>query len=50
MCSSGEFEFTIGEEKRVVRAGDTLLYKTAYYARLHLFEARTLLDTFTPRS
>ena len=36
---SGEFEFTIGEEKHVVTAGDTL-YKTTCDARLRLPQGR----------
>ena len=45
---SGEFEFTIGEEKHIVRAGDTL-YKAPHV--MHgcvCLQPGTLLDTFTP--
>ncbi|TDN58601.1 cupin domain-containing protein [Scandinavium goeteborgense] len=45
---SGEFEFTIGEETQVVRAGDTL-YKAPHV--MHgcvCLKAGVLLDTFTP--
>lgn len=37
---SGEFEFTIGEETRVVSAGDTLYKRFVDYARLRLPAAR----------
>ncbi|HEB4091425.1 cupin domain-containing protein [Enterobacter cloacae] len=45
---SGEFEFTIGEEKHIVRAGDTL-YKAPHV--MHgcvCLQPGALLDTFTP--
>ncbi len=37
---SGEFEFTIGEETRVVSAGDTLYKQPGDHARLRLPAAR----------
>ena len=45
---SGEFEFTIGEEKRVVRAGDTLYKKPHIMHGCICLKPGTLLDTFTP--
>lgn len=45
---SGEFEFTIGEEKHVVTAGDTLYKKPHVMHGCVCLSAGTLLDTFTP--
>lgn len=45
---SGEFEFTIGDEVKIVKAGDTM-YKTPNV--MHgcvCLEAGVLLDNFTP--
>ncbi|MDI6963977.1 cupin domain-containing protein, partial [Escherichia coli] len=45
---SGEFEFTIGEEKQIVTAGDTL-YKAPHVMHGCIcLKPGTLLDTFTP--
>ncbi|MRS14198.1 cupin domain-containing protein [Enterobacteriaceae bacterium RIT691] len=45
---SGEFEFTIGDETRVVRAGDTLYKKPNIIHGCVCLQAGRLLDTFTP--
>jgi quercetin dioxygenase-like cupin family protein len=45
---SGEFEFTIGDETQVVRAGDTLYKKPDIVHGCVCLQAGTLLDTFTP--
>lgn len=45
---SGEFEFTIGEETRIVRAGDTLYKKPNVVHGCVCLKAGRLLDTFTP--
>ena len=46
---SGAFEFTIGDETRVVRAGDTLYKKPNVLHGCRCLEAGVLLDTFTPQ-
>lgn len=45
---SGEFEFTIGDETRIVRAGDTLYKKPNIVHGCVCLQAGRLLDTFTP--
>jgi quercetin dioxygenase-like cupin family protein len=45
---SGEFEFTIGDEKHVVSAGDTLYKKPEIMHGCVCLKPGTLLDTFTP--
>lgn len=45
---SGVFEFTIGDEKRVVREGDTLLKTDGVEHGCVCLEAGQLLDIFTP--
>jgi quercetin dioxygenase-like cupin family protein len=45
---SGEFEFTIGDEKHIVSAGDTLYKKPEIMHGCVCLKAGTLLDTFTP--
>lgn len=45
---SGEFEFTIGEETRVVSAGDTLYKRPGIMHGCVCLQPGTLLDTFTP--
>ena len=45
---SGVFEFTIGEEKRVVRAGDTLLKTDGVVHGCVCLEEGKLLDIFNP--
>ena len=46
---SGEFEFTIGDETRVVRAGDTLYKRPGIVHGCTCRKAGVLLDTFTPQ-
>ena len=46
---SGEFEFTIGGETRVVRAGDTLYKRPGIEHGCVCLRAGGLLDTFTPQ-
>ena len=43
-----EFEFTIGEEMHVVRAGDTLYKQPNIMHGCVCLKPGTLLDTFTP--
>ena len=45
---SGAFEFTIGGEKRVVRAGDTLLKEDGVEHGCVCLEEGVLLDVFSP--
>lgn len=45
---SGAFEFTIGEEKRTVTAGDTLLKEDGVEHGCVCLEAGILLDIFNP--
>lgn len=45
---SGEFEFTIGDGKHVVSAGDTLYKKPNIMHGCVCLKSGTLLDTFTP--
>ncbi|MBD1388298.1 cupin domain-containing protein [Neiella sp. HB171785] len=45
---SGEFEFTVGDEVKVVRAGDTIYKKPNIEHGCVCTQAGTLLDTFTP--
>ncbi|MCD7905791.1 MAG: cupin domain-containing protein [Clostridiales bacterium] len=48
-CLEGEFEFTIGEEKKTIKEGDTLVMPSdiAHGCRV-LTESGILLDIFTP--
>ena len=46
---SGEFEFTIGGETRVVRAGDTLYKRPGIEHGCVCLLAGALRDTFTPQ-
>ena len=46
---SGEFEFTIGEETRVVSAGDTLYKQPDIVHGCVCTKKGILLDTFTPQ-
>lgn len=46
---SGSFEFTIGNEVHVVKAGDTLYKEPNVVHGCVCLEAGTLLDTFTPQ-
>ena len=46
---SGEFEFTIGDETRIVRAGDTLYKRPGVAHGCVCRKPGVLLDTFTPQ-
>lgn len=46
---SGEFEFTIGGETRIVRAGDTMYKKSGVPHGCRCLKQGVLLDTFTPQ-
>ncbi|MDB1125948.1 cupin domain-containing protein [Vibrio algarum] len=45
---SGEFEFTIGEETKIVSAGDTLYKEPNVMHGCRCLKAGVLLDNFTP--
>lgn len=45
---SGAFEFTIGDEKKVVKAGDSMLKKDGIVHGCVCLEKGILLDIFTP--
>ncbi|MGX9522540.1 cupin domain-containing protein [Vibrio mediterranei] len=45
---SGAFEFTIGDEKYIVKAGDTMYKQPDIEHGCVCVEAGTLIDTFTP--
>ena len=45
---SGSFEFTIGDEKKVVKAGDTLLKRDGIEHGCACLEEGILLDIFSP--
>ncbi|MCR4897428.1 MAG: cupin domain-containing protein [Lachnospiraceae bacterium] len=45
---SGRFEFTIGDETKVVQAGDTMLKKDGVIHGCKCLEAGVLLDIFSP--
>jgi len=45
---SGVFEFTVGEETYVVRAGDTLLKKNGVEHGCKALEGGVMIDFFTP--
>ena len=45
---SGEFEFTIGNEKKIVRAGDSMLKKNGIPHGCICKKAGILLDFFSP--
>ena len=45
---SGKFEFTIGDEKNIVQAGDTLLKKDGIIHGCVCLEEGILLDIFSP--
>lgn len=44
----GRFEFTIGDEKRIVKKGDTLLKQNGVVHGCVCLEKGALLDIFTP--
>ncbi|OCG27818.1 cupin [Gilliamella sp. wkB108] len=46
---SGEFEFTIGSETKIVRSGDTLYKKPNIEHGCVCKQAGVLLDVFTPQ-
>ncbi|MEP7181404.1 MAG: cupin domain-containing protein [Betaproteobacteria bacterium] len=46
---SGEFDFTIGDETKRVRAGDTLYKRPGVMHGCVCLEKGVLLDTFTPQ-
>ncbi len=45
---SGEFEFTIGEEKKIVKAGDTMYKEPDVVHGCVCLKPGVLIDTFTP--
>ncbi|AAO07829.1 TPA: cupin domain-containing protein [Vibrio vulnificus] len=45
---SGEFEFTIGDEKKIVKTGDTMYKEPNVEHGCVCLEAGVLIDTFTP--
>ncbi|WP_264876482.1 cupin domain-containing protein [Vibrio agarivorans] len=45
---SGKFEFTIGDERKVVEAGDTMYKEPNIEHGCVCLEAGTLIDNFTP--
>lgn len=45
---SGEFEFTIGDETKIVKAGDTLYKEPNVMHGCRCLAAGVLLDNFTP--
>lgn len=46
---SGEFEFTIGDVTKIVKAGDTLYKEPNIVHGCTCLKAGVLLDTFTPQ-
>lgn len=46
---SGEFEFTIGDVTKIVKAGDTLYKEPNIMHGCTCLKAGVLLDTFTPQ-
>ena len=45
---SGEFEFTIGDETKIVKAGDTMFDAPNVLHGCRCLKSGVLLDTFTP--
>ncbi|HCH1965448.1 TPA: cupin domain-containing protein [Vibrio parahaemolyticus] len=45
---SGEFEFTIGDEKKIVKMGDTMYKEPNIEHGCVCLKAGVLIDTFTP--
>ncbi|HCG7113353.1 TPA: cupin domain-containing protein [Vibrio parahaemolyticus] len=45
---SGEFEFTIGDEKKIVKTGDTMYKELNIEHGCVCLKAGVLIDTFTP--
>lgn len=46
---SGTFEFTVGDEKTVVRTGDSFVIPSNVVHGCRALEGGTLVDCFTPR-
>lgn len=46
--ASGKFEFTIGDEKKIVETGDTMLQKDDIVHGCKCLEKGIILDIFTP--
>jgi redox-sensitive bicupin YhaK (pirin superfamily) len=46
---SGEFEFTIGDETKIVRAGDSMYKRSGVVHGCRCLKSGVLLDTFTPQ-
>ncbi|MCD7777144.1 MAG: cupin domain-containing protein [Clostridiales bacterium] len=48
-CLEGEFEFTVGEEKKIIKAGDTIVMPSdvAHGCRV-LTDSGKIIDIFTP--
>jgi len=47
-CAAGAFEFTIGDQKRVIEAGDATFIPPNVLHGVVCLEAGVLLDTFSP--
>lgn len=47
-CLSGEFEFTAGGRRHILRAGDTLLFPAGVEHGCVALKAGTVYDVFTP--
>ena len=45
---SGEFEFTIGNDTKIVKAGDTMYKEPEILHGCRCLKAGVLIDTFTP--
>ncbi|EGQ8133987.1 cupin domain-containing protein [Vibrio parahaemolyticus] len=45
---SGEFEFTIGDEKKIIKTGDTMYKEPNIEHGCVCLKAGVLIDTFTP--
>lgn len=45
---SGEFEFTIGNDTKIVKAGDTMYKEPEIVHGCRCLKAGVLIDTFTP--
>ena len=47
-CSSGKFEFTIGDEKQIVKSGDGVYIPPSVLHGVLCLEAGELIDVFSP--
>lgn len=47
-CSSGKFEFTIGDEKKIVKSGDGVYIPPSVLHGALCLEAGELIDVFSP--